>query len=157
MQDLLFPEIEEDKKKREEEARRDDLASLPFFTSPKNDNEILLNLQRRYLLFNDRRAWGEMWTRCLSIAGKLITIERKAKGLHFSAEELYDRRMDAVTYVLRRYSKKMKGGHVYHIRKSFLNALRGGVLHALYYEAQDKPKVKVLYAGDLFDVLRLKE
>lgn len=153
----LFPEIQEREEKAIEKRRQAVLGSLPFFPEPRNDNEILLNLQRRILADKDGSAWGEMWERCMVIAGKLISIERKAKGLHFSADELEDLKIDAVTYVLRRYRKTYRDGSVWHVEKSFINALRGGVLHALYYEAQDKPKVRVLYAGDLYDVLSLKE
>lgn len=157
MQAELFPEIPEKEKEERETKRQSAIDSLPFFPEPRNDNEILLNLQRRLLADNDKSAWGELWERCMAIAGKLITIERKAKGLHFSDDELEDLKIDAVMYVLRRYRKTYSGGAVWHVKKSFMNALRGGVLHALYYEAQDKPKVKVLYAGDMFDVLRLRE
>lgn len=153
----LFPELGEEDEKRRERNRQSDLSSLPHYDRPENDNQRLLNLQRRYLLSGDQRAWAEMWTRCLDIAGKLITIEKKEKGLHYTRDELYDKKMDAVSYVLRRYSKKRDDGHIWHVKKSFMNALRGGVLHALYYEAQDKPRnVKVLYVGSLFDVLSLK-
>lgn len=157
MQAELFPEIPEQEKEEREMKRQAVLDALPFFPAPRNDNEVLLNLQRRLLADNDRSAWGEMWERCMVIAGKLITIERMAKGLHFSDDELEDLKIDAVAYVLRRYRKTYSDGSVWHVKKSFMNALRGGVLHALYYEAQDKPKVKVLYAGDLFDVLSMKE
>lgn len=157
MQPYLFPELGDEEERRREENRQSDLSSLPHYDRPENDNQRLLNLQRRFLVSNDQRAWEEMWRRCLVIAGKLITIEKKQKGLHFSDEDMYDKEMDAVSYVLRRYRKKRDDGHIWHVKKSFMNAIRGGVLHALYYEAQDKPKhIKVLYVGDLFDVLSLK-
>lgn len=157
MEQFLFPEILDEEQREREANRQADLDSLPSFDNPKDDNEVLLNLQRRYLVSGDRKAWSEMWTRCLEIAGKLISIEQKEKGLHYSEDEKQSLALDAVAYVLRRYSKPSGDGHIWHVKSSFLNALRGGVLHALYYEAQDKPKVTVIYAGDIFDVLSAKE
>lgn len=156
--DELFPEIGEALRIREKsELER----TLPDFPSPSCENEALLNLQRRYLLYGDSMAWSELWRRCLVIAGKLIAKERKEKGFYLSAADYEDKRMEAVEYVLRRYSKRYSGGRRWHVSKSFMSALYGGVRHALYYDAQKKAEsgnssLRIDYVGDLFDVAQLR-
>lgn len=158
----LFPELEAERKERE---KRKLMETLPRFSEPRNDSEELINLQWRYLALNDKGAWAALWARCLKVAGKLIRKEQKEKGFSLSEYDYEDKKMEAVEYVLRRYSRtyrdKSGSERRWFVSKSFISALYGGVRHALYYDAQKKKEsgnenLRIDYVGDLFDVVQAK-
>ena len=107
---------------------------LPYFPEPSTDGERLMNAQYDFLLFNSAKAWRELWTLTLTVAGRIIEAERKKNGFYLSADERADKQMEAAEYLLRRY--KTKRG--YFVRAGFINAIRHSVLHALYYRTESE-------------------
>ena len=107
---------------------------LPYFPEPCTDGERLMNAQYDYLLFNSAKAWRELWTLTLTVAGRIIEAERKKNGFYLSADEKADKQMEAAEYLLRRY--KTKRG--YFVRAGFINAIRHSVQHALYYRTESE-------------------
>lgn len=158
----LFPELEAERKERE---KRNLMETLPRFPEPRNDSEELINLQWRYLALDDRGAWATLWMRCLKVAGKLIRKEQKEKGFSLSEYDYEDKKLEAVEYVLRRYSKTYRdrsgSERRWFVSRNFISALYGGVRHALYYDAQKKKEsgnenLRIDCVGDLFDVVQAK-
>ena len=107
---------------------------LPYFPEPSTDGERLMNAQYDFLLFNSAKAWRELWTLTLTVAGRIIEAERKKNGFYLSADERADKQMEAAEYLLRRY--KTKRG--YFVRTGFINSIRHSVLHALYYRTESE-------------------
>ena len=107
---------------------------LPHFPEPCTDGERLMNAQYDFLLFNSAKAWRELWTLTLTVAGRIIEAERKKNGFYLSADEKADKQMEAAEYLLRRY--KTKRG--YFVRAGFINAIRHSVQHALYYRTESE-------------------
>lgn len=73
----------------------------------------------------------------ISLAGAFIRKEMKKKGFFLSREEIEDKKLDAVEYVLRRF----KGDKQYFIKESFTSAIYFGVEHALYYRNKSQALV----------------
>ncbi len=108
---------------------------LPYFPEPSTDGERLMNAQYDFLLFNSAKAWRELWTLTLTVAGRIIETERKKNGFYLSADERADKQMEAAEYLLRRYRTR----YGYHVRRNFISAIKQSVYHALYYRsANDK-------------------
>lgn len=105
---------------------------LPYFETPGNDGERLMNIQRDFLLYNSEKSWRDLWTLTLTVAGRIIEAERRNKGLYLSADDKADKQLAATEYLLRRY-KKNRG---YFVRKNFISAIKHSVRHAIYYQSQ---------------------
>ena len=116
---------------------QDFIDELPFYAEPKNDSEILINLQYAYLAKNDRKAHRDLWLKSIEIAKKLIRNERKQKGFYLDDADFEDKAIEAVEYVLRRYSER-KDNYCWSVRKNFVSALYNGVRHALYYQSKSE-------------------
>jgi len=116
---------------------QDFIDELPFFAEPKNDSQILINLQYAYLAKNDKKALGELWLKSIEIAKKLIRNERKQKGFYLDNADFDDKAIEAVEYVLRRYAKR-KDNYCWSVRNNFVSALYNGVRHALYYQSKSE-------------------
>lgn len=106
-----------------------DLSVLPHFYAPKDDNELLLNYQYEMIMHHSKAAEEKLWVKSISLAGAFIRKEMGNKGFFLSREEIEDKKLDAVEYVLRRF----KGKKQYYIKESFTSAIYFGVEHALYY------------------------
>ena len=142
----LFPDVAEEVNCNLQRERENFIDSLPYFDNPKNDNEILLNLQKNYLKTKNKKYEAELWERCLIIAEKLIKKERHEKRFFLDYDSLQDKKMDAVLYMLRRYQKRYKGKNKYWaVHKSFLSAIQYACEHALYY-TKEPP---VIYVEDI--------
>lgn len=115
---LPFEFVEEEKK-----------IELPYFEEPKNDNEILLNLQHRYR-HGDLGALGEIYERGVIICHKLINKEaRKNKHIRALGEnERIEKANDAVTYIIQQFLTKKE----WHIKTSFTAYLFLRVQKELY-------------------------
>ena len=116
---------------------QDFIEELPFYAEPKNDSEILINLQYAYLAKNDRKAHRDLWLKSIEIAKKLIRNERKQKGFYLDDADFEDKAIEAVEYVLRRYSER-KDNYCWSVRKNYVSALYNGVRHALYYQSKSE-------------------
>ena len=116
---------------------QDFIDELPFYAEPKNDSEILINLQYAYLAKNDRKAHRDLWLKSIEIAKKLIRNERKQKGFYLDDADFEDKAIEAVEYVLRRYSER-KNNYCWSVRKNYVSALYNGVRHALYYQSKSE-------------------
>ena len=116
---------------------QDYIDELPFYAEPKNDSEILINLQYAYLAKNDRKAHRDLWLKSIEIAKKLIRNERKQKGFYLDDADFEDKAIEAVEYVLRRYSER-KDNYCWSVRKNYVSALYNGVRHALYYQSKSE-------------------
>ncbi|MBB5227407.1 hypothetical protein DYE50_01290 [Treponema ruminis] len=116
---------------------QDFIDELPFYAEPKNDSEILINLQYAYLAKNDRKAHRDLWLKSIEIAKKLIRNERKQKGFYLDDADFEDKAIEALEYVLRRYSER-KDNYCWSVRKNYVSALYNGVRHALYYQSKSE-------------------
>jgi len=74
---------------------QDFLSELPFFDTPKNDNETLMNLQYMYLSKKDRKAQESLWLISIAIAKKLIRKEQKEKKFFLAASDLEDKAVES--------------------------------------------------------------
>ncbi|WP_147612314.1 hypothetical protein [Treponema pectinovorum] len=161
----LFPEVVELVKKVEKKERDYFLENLTTYEKPRNDNERLCNLQAQYLRTGSKQAEAELWLSCLEIAHKLINKEKREKRFYLDEDEKQDKAIEAVEYVLKRYKKQYKNQRAkgkmnskyWAVKKSFLNALYGGVRHALYYNGGQKPSIKVDYVGTISDILQYQK
>lgn len=111
-----------------------DIKSIPYYENPSNDNERLLTYQYRYLVLHDNTAYASMWTEGVEIAKKFIRKERGQKGFRLDHDEVMDKAIDAVEYVLRRFKRNSD----YYIKDSFTSELYFGVIHALYHQTQSQ-------------------
>lgn len=114
---------------------QDFINELPFFNNPKNDNEKLINLQYMFLARNDKKAQAELWLKSTEIAKKLIKKERKEKAFFLDPDDLDDKALEAVEYVMRRYGKKTEND-CWCVRTNYISAIFNGVRHALYYRSK---------------------
>lgn len=102
---------------------------LPFFEEPKNDNEILLNLQYRYR-HGEMEALGQIYEMGAIICHKLINKEAK-KNRHIKMlgeNEKIEKANDAVNYIVMQFLKKKD----WYIKKSFTGYLYLRVQKELY-------------------------
>ncbi len=125
---------------------QDFLSELPFFDTPKNDNETLMNLQYMYLSKKDRKAQESLWLISIAIAKKLIRKEQKEKKFFLAASDLEDKAVEAVEYILRRYDRR-KDNACWCVRKNFISAIYNGVRHALYYQNKTEQLYNELKKG----------
>lgn len=109
-------------------------SDLPFFDVARNDNEVMLNMQYRYLMFNDKKAYTVMWVLAQKLCGKFVHKEMKKHNLHFDKDYFEDLVINAVEYVLRRYTTTPG----YYVKQSFTSELYNGVRHALWYRGQSE-------------------
>ena len=104
--------------------------NLPYFNSPQNDNERLLNYQYDFLVNGSHEAWGNLWKLTEAIAGRMLAHSCKLRNVHFSHEEWEDKRAEAVLYLLRRY--RTRPG--YRIEANFPLHIWYAVRHVLDYK-----------------------
>lgn len=160
----LFPDVIAWEKELTASERSYFLEHLVTYKNPKNDNEKLCNLQAEYLRTQSKKAESELWINCLQIARKLINKEQKEKHFQMDSDTKEDKALEAVEYVIRRYFKHyLKQRNIgrmitqyWSIQTSFLNALYGGVKHALYYDGGQKQTIKIEYVGTMTDALQFK-
>jgi hypothetical protein len=145
----LFPEVVEWEKKEKARRRQEFLDSLPYFPTPQNDNEKMLNFQKE-LLSGSRRAEKELWTLAIKVAERMVRKEAKEHQKILDPEEVYDKAMEAVEYVLRRYRKTYRDGRLYAVTKNYISAIYNGVRHAMWIDWQKhRGKVRIIVNSDL--------
>ena len=128
---------------------------LKTFQNPKNDNEMLFNLQFDYLVFNDSEAWQKMWLITYKVAERLIVKYCKKHRIYFNNEQITERKLITCEYLLRRYKK----GCNYYVRSNFISAIKDASKHALLYKTKLEKKTmrfdacvashKYYYGGEL--------
>lgn len=113
---------------------------IPYFEEPKNDNELLLNYQYRFIKNNDVTAWGQLIDLSFKVTKRLLWKWMKDKKICLDDIEQDEKTSIAVEYVLRRYEKNIG----YAIHKSFISALNDGVKHAMLYTTELDKNTKSL-------------
>ena len=116
---------------------QDFVDELPFFAEPKTDSEILINLQYAYLARKDKKAHEALWLKAIEIAKKMIRKERNTNGFYLDETDFEDKAVEAVEYVLRRYSEQ-KDNYCWSVRENYISAIYNGVRHALYYQSKSE-------------------
>lgn len=112
---------------------------LKTFQHPKNDNELLFNLQFDYLVFNDLQAWQKMWLITYKVAERLIVKYYKKHSIYFNKEQITERKLITCEYLLRRYKK----GQNYYVKSNFISAIKDASKHALLYTTKlDKKTIR---------------
>ena len=99
---------------------------LPYWQQPKNDNEILQNMQFEFYGGNEKKL-TEIWLKLVDIAEKLVRVEAKKKKLKFATDYYTEVAQDAATYVI----EQIKVNNL-QIKTSFIAYLYLNVKKALY-------------------------
>ena len=120
---LLLFDLPDDKEKI-------DPAELPYFENPKNDNERLFNLQRKYYE-GDKNALAKMYAILEKIAPRLVNIESKSRQLILPKSYMRDKGIEAVMIFVEGVLKKELV-----IKKSFIAYLRLQVLRVMFYHTK---------------------
>jgi len=103
---------------------------LPYFDKPKNDNELLLNLQYEYIKNNNQAKWGELLMLSYKVIKRLIWRKLANKEIGFLDDiEQEEKASIALYYVMRRYKTRIG----YYVQKNYISFLDCGVKHALKY------------------------
>lgn len=129
---LPFDFWEEEKKaaQKQYEAR---VNGLKFYASPKNENQLLFNLQKAHYQ-GDRKALGSMFVILSELSGKLINIElRKRKNLKFTHEKINELAIDAAAMVVEQFQKN----HLM-VETSFIAYLRLQVLKVMFRQSKSE-------------------
>lgn len=111
---------------------------LPYYPDPKNDNELLLNLQYEYCKTGSQKAWGDLLinsTRVLHNLMKNYTVTHK---VYLDDIEQSEKISIALLYVMRRYKERVG----WCVKKNFISALRDGLFnHAMKYKTMADSEV----------------
>jgi hypothetical protein len=105
---------------------------LPFYETPSNDNQRLLNMQYEYKAKGNAQALNAMYALGCTIALKYINAQagKNPHIAHMSDDEKEGKAHNAITYIIARYLKVKD----FSIRKSFTSYLYLRVQHELYYQ-----------------------
>ena len=121
---------------------------LPFYESPENEEQQLMNYQYQYLNDNSQVGWAKLWELAYKVTGKILANFCKKRHIGFCSDDYEDKVSEAVLYVLRRY----KTSPDYCIKKNFVLQLWYGVKHVLDHrtkaEKLEENLIKVLNQGD---------
>ena len=107
---------------------------LPYFASPKCDNERLLNYQYEFREKGNKNALNEMYRLGLVVAVKFIKAKAK-NNLHIAEmprSEKKEKAHNAITYIVTRYLKIAD----FAITDSFTSYLFFRVLHELFHRRE---------------------
>ena len=117
------------------------------FSDPKNGNEKLFNLQKKFFETKDEKLLGEMFMLMLSIAKKLVTIEAGKHKMKVGTQTVDDWATDASIYFIEQIKKNDLV-----IETSFVAYLRLQVLKAMFYttKAEQFEKFCVKHHLNLF-------
>lgn len=108
-----------------------DVASIPHYEDPQDDNEQLLEYQYQYKVEGKENALSKMYELGYSVCRRYIDTEgrqnRHVKLL--SREDKAEKAHNAITYIIARYKRVL----TFFIAKSFTAYLFLRVRHELYY------------------------
>lgn len=137
-QDSKFQKAEEERiakenaerelKKQIMDAREKIKDTLPHFENPKNDNEVLLNLQWD-LFHGDESAWGKLLNLSLIVCKNLVRKHMKSQKMFLDEIEQDERSSIAMEYGLRRFNKTVG----YCCTTNFITFFSDCVTHAMKY------------------------
>ncbi len=122
---------------------------LKTFENPRNDNEVLFNLQYDYLINHNEAAFWQMWELTAKVARRLAIKKIKARGLSFAPDEVENLAADTCEYLLRRFKKKYKSGKQYRIKDNFIIAIKDSLRHALDYQNEIDGRTDYIDYSDL--------
>lgn len=103
---------------------------LVRYEHPRDDNQRLLNFQYEWLEHGDERAWAQLWILAQKVARRMVQKAGARTGFRFTREDMEDRVMVAVEYVLRRYQAG------WYVQRAYLKAIKEGVVHAMWYRTK---------------------
>ena len=105
---------------------------LPYFDTPNNDNQRLLNMQYDYKANGNAQALNAMYALGCTIALKYINAKagKNPHIAHMSDDEKEGKAHNAITYIIARYLRVKD----FRIEKSFTSYLYLRVQHELYYQ-----------------------
>src|SRR5574344_919701 len=105
---------------------------MPYYDTPSNDNQRLLNYQYEYKANGNARSINAMYALGSKIALKYINAQARKNShiAHMSDDEKKEKAHNAITYIIARYLRVKD----FSIRKSFTSYLYLRVQHELYYQ-----------------------
>ena len=122
------------------------LFDLPYYDTPTNDNQRLLNLQLKYKL-NGGKYLGEMYKLLYEIAYKNINklSEQSQKIKNMDAAERMEKAHNAATYIVEQYLKRPD----FAIKKSMTGYLYKRVQFELYGKNTRHCDKMLIFYGDV--------
>jgi len=108
----------------------------PYYEWPINDNELLLNYQYEFIVHDDQNAYAKLLELANLVTKRLISrwLRNRGKFLDVYWDEITkdEKAMEAMVYVLRRYSTRVG----WYVSTNFIVALNEGVRHVTGYETK---------------------
>ena len=108
-----------------------DIASIPHYDAPQDDNERLLEYQYQYKINGKRQALADMYRLGVEVCKKMISQKAKTNK-HIKklvADERIEKAIDATNYVIMRLMNRPR----WFIKTSFTAYLYLRLLHELFY------------------------
>jgi hypothetical protein len=139
-------------------------ARLPRFDNPATDNEKLLTFQARWLEDGDEAARASLWELALVVSVRCCRSAFWKRKLHPCPEAVEDCSMEAVLYVMGRYSSPVTYtrsadgrlirfrdvyGWNYCVMKDYVSVLAQAVRHAMDYRTKADKIVSFVPAEEL--------
>lgn len=139
-------------------------ARLPRFDNPATDNEKLLTFQARWLEDGDEAARASLWELALAVSVRCCRSAFWKRKLHPCPEAVEDCSMEAVLYVMGRYSSPVTYtrtadgrlirfrdvyGWNYCVMKDYVSVLAQAVRHAMDYRTKADKIVSFVPAEEL--------
>lgn len=113
--------------------------NLPYYETPKTNNDRLINSQYRFIVsqFKDKKAETEIWSGAYDMCMNLVTKEAKREGLNFDEIEKEIKAGIATDYVCRRYKMCFNNYNEIYVIRNFVVQLQLAVKHALYHPGEN--------------------
>lgn len=108
-----------------------DLASIPHYDAPQDDNERLLEYQYQYKVNGKRQALADMYRLGVEVCKKMIS-QKAMSNKHvkkLNADEREEKAIDATNYIIMRLINRPG----WYIKTSFTAYLYLRLLHELFY------------------------
>lgn len=106
------------------------IIKLKSFDNPKNDNEVLFNLQKEFIETGKESTYWQLWQQTALVAERIIKKTVKARRLNWADDEIKDKVSDTCLYLLRRYKTRKN----YYVKVNFIEAIKDSARHALDYQ-----------------------
>nr|DAS08081.1 MAG TPA: hypothetical protein [Caudoviricetes sp.] len=108
-----------------------DVASIPHFDAPQDDNERLLEYQYRYKVEGEKSALGDMYRLGVEVCKKMISQKAKTNKhvKKLNADTREEKAIDATNYIIMRLIQRPR----WFIKTSFTAYLYLRLLHELFY------------------------
>lgn len=106
----------------------------PRFDHPKNDNEWLFNFQYEFIVYGSEAAYGHLLELAFTVTKRLIRrwLANQAGKVFWDDITQDEKAMEAIVYVLRRYSTIVG----WYCSTNFITVLSDGVRHVTKYETK---------------------